>query len=122
MKLRLCARAILAAVILFGITGVVAQTPAPQDPAPQDHPTEVKRKVKSKVTPEYPVIAKQLHLQGKVRIEVTVAADGHVVSTKVLGGHPVLANAAMDAIKKWRFEPAPKETTEVIESDFNRQD
>jgi TonB family protein len=113
---RLCARTILAAVILFGISGVVAQTPAPQD-----HPAETKRKLKSKVVPEYPVIAKQLHLQGKVKIEVTVAADGHVVSTKVLGGHPVLANAAVDAIKKWRFEPAPKETTEVIESDFNPQ-
>jgi TonB family protein len=117
MKVRVSARTVLAATIVFGGAGVVAQTPAPQD-----HTIEVKRKVKSKVLPEYPVIAKQLHLQGKVKIEVTVAADGHVVSTKVMGGNPVLASAAIDAIKKWRFEPAPKETTELIESDFNGQD
>lgn len=79
----------------------------------------LKRKVKSKVVPEYPQIARQMHLQGKVKIDVIVSADGHVISTKVLGGHPVLAQSAVEAVKKWRFEPAPKETTETIEMDFS---
>ena len=79
----------------------------------------VKRKVKSKIVPEYPPIARQMHLQGKVKIDVIVSADGHVISTKVLGGHPVLAQSAVEAVKKWRFEPAPKETTETIEMDFS---
>jgi TonB family protein len=84
----------------------------------QDSPTETKRKVKSKVVPEYPAIAKQLSLAGKVKIETAVSADGHVTNTRVLGGNPVLASSAQDAIKKWRFEPAPKDTVEVIEIDF----
>jgi TonB family protein len=75
--------------------------------------------VKSKVLPEYPAIARQLNLAGKVRLETTVASDGHVISTKVVGGNPVLASSAQDAVKKWRFEPAPKDTTEVIEVDFS---
>jgi TonB family protein len=58
-------------------------------------------------------------LAGKVKIETAISADGHVTSTKVLGGNPVLASSAQDAIKKWRFEPAPKDTVEVIEVDFS---
>ncbi len=84
----------------------------------QDSLTETKRKVKTKVMPEYPAIAKQLNLVGKVKIETAVSADGHVISTKVLGGNPVLASSAQDAVKKWRFEPGPKDTIEVVEVDF----
>jgi outer membrane biosynthesis protein TonB len=36
----------------------------------------------------------------------------------VLGGHPVLANAAKDAIKKWKYEPASQETNVTVEFDF----
>ena len=84
----------------------------------QDSAGETKRKIKSKTLPEYPAIARQLSLVGKVKIETAVAADGHVISTKILGGNPVLASSAQDAVKKWRFEPAPKDTIEVVEVDF----
>ncbi|HKN61597.1 MAG TPA: energy transducer TonB [Candidatus Acidoferrales bacterium] len=84
----------------------------------QDSAGETKRKLKSKTMPDYPALARQLNLVGKVKVETAVAADGHVISTKVLGGNPVLASSAQDAIKKWRFEPAPKDTIEVIEVDF----
>jgi TonB family protein len=97
------------------ITG--SATVSPRTSA-QDSPTETKRKVKTRVAPEYPAIAKQLSLAGRVRVETAVAADGRVISTKVLGGNPVLASSAQDAIKKWRFEPGPKDTVEVIEVDF----
>lgn len=76
------------------------------------------RRVKSKVVPDYPEIARQLHQQGKVKIETIVAPDGHVTNTKVVGGNPLLAASAEDAIKKWRFEPGPKETTEIVEFVF----
>jgi TonB family protein len=106
-------RLILGGVLAFG--SAVASAPKV---LAQDASSDAKRKVKSKVVPGYPAIARQLGLQGKVRIETTVAADGHVTSTKVVGGHPVLASSALDAIKKWRFEPGPKDTTELIEIDF----
>ena len=78
-----------------------------------------KRKVKSRVVPDFPVLAKQMNVTGKVKIEATISADGHVTSTKVVGGSPLLVGAALDAVKKWRFEAAPKESTEIIEFNFN---
>ncbi|MGH9740638.1 MAG: energy transducer TonB [Candidatus Acidiferrales bacterium] len=86
----------------------------------QDATTDAaKRKVRVKVTPEYPDLARQMNVTGKVKIEAKIAADGHVADTRVVGGSPLLVNAALDALKKWRFEPAPKETTEVVEFTFN---
>jgi TonB family protein len=95
---------------------------APHKASAQDSPTDSgKRKVRVRVTPEYPTLAKQMNVTGKVKIEATVAADGHVVSTKVVGGSPLLVVAALDALKKWHFEPAAKETTEIVEFAFDGQ-
>src|SRR5579872_7467464 len=58
------------------------------------------RKVRSKVVPAYPDLARQSHITGKVRITATVMADGRVTSVKVLGGSPVLASVATDALNK----------------------
>jgi TonB family protein len=76
------------------------------------------RKVKAKVEPVYPALAKQMHITGTVRVEVVITAAGTVKSTKVLGGHPLLAAAAEEALKKWKFEPGTAETTEVIPFNF----
>jgi protein TonB len=88
---------------------------SPPHAVAQDSP---KRKVKSRVTPDYPALAKQMNVSGKVKIEVLISADGHVKSTKVLGGSPLLVQSALTALKDWKFEPAPKETTEVVEFEF----
>lgn len=99
--------------------GAVAVTPKAQA---QDPATDTaKRKVRVKVTPEYPDLARQMNVTGKVKIEATIAPDGRVTATHVVGGSPLLVNAALDALKKWRFEPAPKQTTEVVEFTFNGQ-
>ena len=78
------------------------------------------RKVKTRVQPVYPEFARKMHLSGSVKLQVTVAAEGVVKETKVIGGHPVLVNSAEEAIKKWRFEPRGSETREVIEFKFSR--
>jgi TonB family protein len=77
------------------------------------------RKVRSKVVPAYPDIARTAHVTGKVKVEATIAPDGHVESTRVVGGSPVLVNAAVEALQRWRFEAGPSETTEIIEFEFN---
>jgi len=94
----------------------------PRGTAQETSTDATKRKVRSKVAPEYPALARQMNVTGKVKIETTIAADGHVLNTKVIGGSPLLINAALDAVKKWRFEPASKDTTEVIEFEFSGQD
>jgi TonB family protein len=86
----------------------------------QDGPTgDVKdhggRKVKTSVKPAYPDVARQMHITGTVRLEATVAADGKVRDTRVVGGSPMLAQEASNAVKKWKYEEAPKETVEVVE-------
>jgi TonB family protein len=104
------AKLILGCVLILGCSTAFAPKALAQD-ATND---AAARKVKSKVVPDYPAVARQLHLQGKVRVETIVAADGHVTNTKVVGGNPLLAASAEDAIKRWRFEPGSKETTEII--------
>jgi TonB family protein len=83
----------------------------------QDQPLQ--RKVKSKVPPEYPEIARKMSLTGVVRLEVVISANGSVKDTKVIGGHPILAAAAADAVKKWKFDSASAESTETVEFKFD---
>jgi TonB family protein len=95
---------------------------SPKAPAQEASSETSKRKVKTRVMPDYPALARQMKVTGKVKLEATIAADGHVTSTRVVGGSPLLVNAAADALKKYRFEPGPKETTEVIEFVFEGKD
>jgi TonB family protein len=79
---------------------------------------ELNRRAKSKVQPTYPELARKMNIAGTVKIEVVVAPNGTVKDARVVGGHPVLAGAALDAAKKWRFEPASGESTGVIDFKF----
>ena len=45
--------------------------------------------------------------------------DSRVQSTRVVGGHPLLVQACQDAVKEWRFVPAPEETIQIVEFDFH---
>jgi len=78
----------------------------------------IKRKVKTRVAAEYPALARQMGITGKVKIEVMITAEGKVSSAKIVGGNPVLVTSAVDAVKKWKFEPGSKDTTEIIEFEF----
>jgi len=79
------------------------------------------RKVISRVAPDYPVLAHRMHMQGVVKLEVQVRANGTVKSAKVLGGSPVFADAAKAAVEKWKFEAAPSESTESVQIVFEAQ-
>ena len=79
---------------------------------------EGKRKVKTKVNPQFSDLARRLNVSGRVKIEVVIANDGHVKSSKALGGHPLLVQSCVDAVRDWKFEPAPEENTQVIEFEF----
>jgi TonB family protein len=79
---------------------------------------ESKRKIKTKIAPAYPELAKRMSVGGKVKIEVVITLDGHVRSTRVVGGHPLLVQACQDAVKEWKFVPASEETTQIVEFTF----
>lgn len=79
------------------------------------------RKITSRAAPNYPELAKKMRIHGVVRVEVIVRANGSIKSTRVLGGNPVLVDAAVDAVGKWKFEPGQNETTEVVQLTFEGQ-
>jgi TonB family protein len=79
------------------------------------------RKVVARVAPVYPELAKRMTVQGIVKVEVVVKPNGTVKSTRLLGGNPVLVDAATTAVTKWKFEPSANETTEVVQIVFSAQ-
>ncbi len=106
------ATALLALLSLVSMVGVAR----PQAQQAQD--VEIVRRAKNKVQPIYPDLARKMNIAGTVKIEVVVAPNGTVKDARIVGGHPVLANAALDAAKKWRFEPAAGESSGVIDFKF----
>ena len=78
-----------------------------------------RRRVLSRATPVYPELARRMSLQGVVKVDALVAADGTVKATEVKGGHPVLAPAAVDAVRRWKWESAPHESHELVEVKFS---
>jgi len=101
----------VAATALFAVSLAFAQ---------QTTVEEGKRKVKTKVLPLIPELARRMNITGKVKIEVVIAPDGRVKSSRAVGGHPVLVQTCLDAIKEWKFDPAPEETTQMVEFDFKQ--
>jgi len=112
-------RSLLALLTLAGKPAVAPLSAQTQ--SAQAH-EELARKTKTKVAPVYPDVARRMSITGTVKVLVVVAPNGNLKSTKVVGGHPLLVNAAMDAIKKWKFEPAPEESTGIVEFKFQPQD
>ena len=111
MKLRYLTVVFLGLALLFTAAGK----------AQEQASSESTRRIVRKVVPEYPELAKKLHLGGAVKALVTVAPDGTVRTVQVVSGNPVLIKAAEDALSKWKFAAAAVETKELIELRFNPQ-
>lgn len=77
------------------------------------------RKIKNRVEPVYPELAKRNNISGSARVELLVTPEGKVKDVKVLGGNPVLVQAVMAAVVKWKYEPAAEESSVVVKFDFN---
>lgn len=75
---------------------------APFPPPPNGRPPEVLERV----PPDYPPLAKQVRIQGTVRFRVQVGADGTVKNMQLIAGHPLLVQAAQEALRRWKFRPA----------------
>jgi len=80
--------------------------------------TKGERKVISRVAVTYPKLAQQMRLRGTVKVTATVAPTGKVVKTELIGGSPVFVPYALNAVSLLKWEPGPKETTEIVEIDF----
>jgi TonB family protein len=79
---------------------------------------QAERAILKKDPPEYPKIAKDMNLHGAVKLKVWVKPDGSVRRLEYVGGHPLLAEAALKAVKSWKYAVAAKESTQLVEVKF----
>jgi len=76
------------------------------------------RKVVRHEEATYPELAQKANIHGAVKIKIWIAPDGSVRRTEYIGGHPLLAEAALKAVKVWQYERAAEESTTVVEIRF----
>jgi protein TonB len=96
--------------VLGGIIGGAPGAGLPPPPPPQQQRIRVGGNVQqalliNQVRPVYPPLAKQARISGVVRLQAIIAKDGSVQELQVLQGHPLLVQAALDAVRQWRYRP-----------------
>jgi TonB family protein len=72
-----------------------------------------------RVEPVYPPLARTMRIQGTVRLQAAIDLDGSVAALKLISGHPLLVDAAMDAAKQYRYEPVSRWTIMPISITFS---
>jgi len=77
------------------------------------------RKLITRVEPDYPEILRQMRIGGTVRLELMISPQGNVEAVKLLGGSPILGEAAMKAVKRWVYAPGPFTTTTQVTIPFD---
>src|SRR6266853_2086006 len=82
-------------------------------------PSEAVRKVTTRVTPQYPNLARSMNIKGTAKLVVVVAPNGSPKSIEVRGGNPVLVQSAEKALRDWKWEPASHATSEAIDLRFD---
>jgi TonB family protein len=77
------------------------------------------RSLITRIEPEYPETLKRLSIGGTVRLQVTIAPKGNVENIQLLGGNPILAEAATAAVEHWIYSPAHSSTTTEVSIPFD---
>ena len=85
--------------------GNTKQPAAPEVPLPIGGDVRT-AKLLSSVSPIYPAIARNQHIGGDVRVHALIDANGRVTTMKVISGPALLHQAAMDALRQWKYQPA----------------
>src|SRR5271167_2224384 len=94
---------LLAMLLGLLVCGVAAQS-NPPDQA-QVSPDISQGLLIYKVQPTYPPLARQARVQGTVVLQAVIDKDGSIKDLTVTSGHPMLVQAALDAVKQWRYKP-----------------
>ena len=85
----------------------------------QSQESASERKVIARVEPTYPPTLERLYIGGVVRLQVEIAANGTVETAQVIGGNPILGQAAIAAVKQWKYTPAKTKTKTVERLEFD---
>jgi len=107
----------IAAPIIFGLTNATpgraeSQTENTAPPAQQTEPKSVRVSkdvmqglIRKKVNPVYPDAARKEHIEGTVVLNATINKHGDIENLQIVSGHPMLAPAAIEAVKQWKYKP-----------------
>jgi protein TonB len=94
---------------VFNSTGTAARPVMPAAPAVVSHPIHVSRMSEgdlvSKILPTYPPLARSARVQGTVFLQAVISKQGTIENLRLLSGHPMLAQAAIEAVSRWRYRP-----------------
>jgi protein TonB len=103
-------------ILLAGllVTGAAAQ----EATAVRVTESEAKKAIVSKTDPEYPAMARQMHLSGRVVVDIFIDEDGKVENAKPVSGNQLLSSAAVSAVKKWKFNSFGKKAVTSLAFDF----
>jgi len=112
-------------------TAIAGPPPAPPEPVkkpPQPSAIRVSEGVQGaklihQPRPIYPHLARTARISGRVRLDAVISRDGAIQNLRVIDGHPMLVNAAIDAVSQWRYQPTllngvPVEVMTLIEVNF----
>ncbi len=95
-------------VFIFAPASVVCQQlrePASGSTLPLASSEEAALHLTKRIEPIYPPLARMTRIQGKVVLQLTIGVDGRVVEVRTLSGHPLLLQAALDAVRQWEYKP-----------------
>src|SRR2546426_3819393 len=96
------------------IGGVVGAPPPPKAPQRIRQGGNVQAAlIMNRVQPQYPPLARQARVSGTVKLHAIIAKDGTVQELQVISGHPLLIQAALDAVRQWRYRPTLLNTEPV---------
>jgi len=94
--------------VIGGVIGGVGAAPPPPKPTQ----TRIRQggnvtaaKLMNKVQPQYPPLARQTRISGTVRLHAIIGKNGQVEQLEVMSGHPLLVQAALDAVRQWKYQP-----------------
>jgi len=98
--------------VLGGVLGGILSNKAvaPPSAAKAKAPVRIGGRVRPprallKSAPDYPALARSARIEGDVVLDATIDAQGNVLDARVVSGHPLLYDAALNAVRKWKFEP-----------------
>jgi protein TonB len=91
---------VLAALLVLGVSGPLRA----EDPMKVTR-AEAMSAATSKPSPPYPIIAKQLKVEGEVQVQIVIGEEGKVEGATAIAGNPILTKAAIDTVKDWKFTP-----------------
>jgi len=99
--------------VLGGVLGGVGSAPPPPPPPKKAAPTGpvpiggrvAEANLIRKVQPVYPPLAKSARVQGTVEFTATISKDGNIENLTLVRGHPLLVNAAREAVLQWKYRP-----------------